>query len=130
MSNLVSIEDLGRPVTPDEYIVVYSKTAISVELLFKTLPYDAADKIMRVLIRGMAERLHMDPMTLTHDVCKANNAMAFAGFFRSQGFKNLVQQTIDQGQPDDEEAHRFFQYVCDNAVEAATNVPPAGTTIN
>ena len=130
MNNLVSIEDLGRPVTADEYIVVCTKTAISVELLFKTTDHDSADKIMRTLIEGMAERLRVDQLKLLGDVMRATNAIAFSGFYRSPQFKNLVQQTISHGQPNDEDTDRFYQYVADNAAEAASNVPPPGTLIN
>ncbi len=130
MNNLVSIEDLGRPVSPEEYLVVCTKTAISIELLFKTTDFEPAELIMRTLIEGSAERLRVPEMKFLQDVRKANNAMAFSGFFRSSQFQRLIQQTIENGTPEDHDTEQFYQYVADNAQLAAANAPPPGTKLN
>lgn len=129
-SELISIEDLGRPVTPSEYIVVVSKTAISIELLFKTTRHDAANEIMEVMLTGMAERLRRDLGTFVNDVKAASNQMAFAGFFRSPQFLALIAETIADGQPTEDSFSGFLEYVADKSQEAVQNAPPPGTRLN
>lgn len=130
MSKLVQIDDLHRPVTQEEYIIVVSKTAISVELLYRTTEQGAADLILHSLLTGMAYRLNKDLGTFVNDVRVTSRGMKNMGFFDSKGFQELVQQTLAQGEPDEEAAEEFFEYVVNEAPVVASNLPPAGTTIN